>query len=145
VIRDLTLEDYAQWQALWAEYCVFYKVELPDAITQRTWAMLMDPQSSVHGRVAQQGGKLIGFVHHVIHPTTWTATNACYLEDLFVHPTARGIGVGRALIDDLLAICQAHGWSRLYWHTDTDNTAARSFYDRYVLADPFVRYRIPLA
>jgi GNAT superfamily N-acetyltransferase len=145
VIRDLSADDQPQWMKLWAAYCAFCKVDLPEAITARTWAMLMDPQAPVNGRVAQAEGKLIGFAHHVVHPTTWTATNACYLEDLFVDPAHRSTGMGRVLIDDLLAICTACSWSRLYWHTDEDNVTARRLYDRYVLADPVVRYRILLA
>ncbi len=145
MIRDLQADDYAIWRPLWDGYCAFYQVDLPEAMTQRTWTMLMDSQIPVHGRVAVLDGVLVGFAHHVVHPTTWTATSACYLEDLFVSPAVRCTGLGRALIDDLLELCIVRGWSRLYWHTDADNIAARRLYDRYVLADSVVRYRIPLA
>ncbi len=144
-IRDLATSDHADWLALWRGYCDFYSVDLLEAVTERTWAMLMEPQAAVKGRVAEASGRLVGFAHHVVHPTTWTATDACYLEDLYVDPAARGTGLGRALIDDLLALCKSRGWSRLYWHTNADNARARQLYDSYVPADPFVRYRIPLA
>jgi GNAT superfamily N-acetyltransferase len=144
-IRDLKPEDYAVWRLLWDGYCAFYKVDLAEGITQRTWNMLVDPHSVVQGRVADLDDRLVGFAHHVVHPTTWTATNACYLEDLYVDPSARSTGLGRALIDDLLALCKTKGWSRLYWHTNADNDRARLLYDSYVPADPYVRYRIPLA
>jgi ribosomal protein S18 acetylase RimI-like enzyme len=50
--------------------------------------------------------------------------------------------MGEALIRDLVTTAKSKGWSRLYWHTRTSNTAARSVYDRFTLADDFVRYRL---
>ena len=59
-------------------------------------------------------------------------------------PDARGKGIGRALIDDLIAICRANGWSRLYWHTNRDNAQARKLYESYVEDQGYMRYRIDL-
>jgi ribosomal protein S18 acetylase RimI-like enzyme len=85
-----------------------------------------------------------GFAIHLHHPSTWVLTGDCYLEDLFVAPKARGQGLGRALIDDLITLARARGWSRLYWHTRVDNTKARALYDQYVATDGHIRYRLPL-
>ncbi|WP_301458807.1 GNAT family N-acetyltransferase, partial [Pseudorhodobacter sp.] len=57
---------------------------------------------------------------------------------------ARGRGLGRALLDDLIAICRENGYSRLYWHTDEANARARALYDSYAPYDGHVRYRIKL-
>jgi GNAT superfamily N-acetyltransferase len=56
----------------------------------------------------------------------------------------RGRGLGRALIEDLIALGRARGWSRLYWHTRQGNATARRVYDRFVKADDFVRYKMLL-
>ena len=61
-----------------------------------------------------------------------------------VDPQARGHGLGRALIDDLLILARDRGWSPIYWHTRRSNEAARRLYDNYVEADDFVRYRMIL-
>ncbi len=39
-------------------------------------------------------------------------------------------------------MAKSQGWSRLYWHAQAGNTAARSVYDRFTKADDFVRYRL---
>jgi ribosomal protein S18 acetylase RimI-like enzyme len=57
----------------------------------------------------------------------------------------RGRGIGRALIEDLLAQARAKGWSRIYWHTEASNAAARRLYETYTRADEFVRYRLFLS
>ena len=38
----------------------------------------------------------------VFHPSTWSTTVYCYLEDMFVAPTARGPSVALDLISCLL-------------------------------------------
>ena len=46
------------------------------------------------------------------------------------------------MIEDLIALARARGWSRLYWHTQAGNVPARRLYDSFVRADDFVRYRL---
>jgi len=145
LIRNPRPDDGAAWRRLWAGYVAFYDADVPDAVTAGTWARLLDPNSGMIGRLAEFNGAVVGFTVSVIHPGSWTLQPVCYLEDLFVDPQARGHGIGRALIDDLVALARDRGWSRLYWHTKTSNKTARRLYDRYVKADDFVRYRMFLA
>ena len=35
-------------------------------------------------------------------------------------------------------------WSRLYWHTQQGNAPARRLYDKFAVADDFIRYRLTL-
>ena len=143
-IRDALASDEAEWRKLWNGYLAFYKVDLAPEVTDNTWRRIMDPASAVGMRVAERGGKLEGFAIHLPHPSTWVLTEDCYLEDLYVDETTRGGGVGRALLDDLIALCERKGWSRLYWHTDENNTRARRLYDSYIKTDGHVRYRMKL-
>jgi GNAT superfamily N-acetyltransferase len=143
-LRDATHADETAFRALWHQYLAFYKVTLAPEVTAATWARLLDPTSPVKARLAVLDGQVMGFAIHLHHPSTWVATEDCYLEDLFVAPEARGHGLGRALIDDLVALARAKGWSRLYWHTEETNTRARALYGQYVASDGHVRYRMPL-
>lgn len=143
-IRDLSPADEPRWRQLWAGYCQHYCTPLPEEITADTWRRMLDPTISIHGRIAELNGAAVGFAIYVLHDATWTLGLACYLEDLFVAPEARGMGLGRALMEDLLQMGRAHGWSKLYWHTKSDNETARRLYDTFCLADDFVRYRMPI-
>lgn len=143
-IRDARASDEAEWRRLWAGYLAFYRVDLAPEVTANTWGRIMDPASKVGMRVAERAGKLEGFAIHLSHPSTWVMTEDCYLEDLYIDEACRGAGVGRALLDDLVALAEAKGWSRLYWHTEEDNVRARRLYDSYIKADGLVRYRMKL-
>lgn len=142
-VRAITPEDAADWRGLWAGYCAFYETQVSAATTARTFARMIDPAAPLFGRVAELNGCVVGFSISILHDGTWVEAPICYLEDLFVAPEARGQGVGRALIDDLLELGRAAGWSRLYWHTRADNPARR-LYDLFTPADDFVRYLIRL-
>ena len=77
--------------------------------------------------------------------STGEASPIGYLEDLFVAPEARGHGVGRMLLQDLVVLARQNGWPKLYWHTRATNITARRLYDTFTRADDFVRYVVPLA
>jgi GNAT superfamily N-acetyltransferase len=141
-IRDALPEDEQAWRRLWNGYLGFYQVTLDPEVTSATWSRILDPASPVSMRLALVDNNTVGFAIHLSHPSTWVRNNDCYLEDLYLDEAARGHGIGRALIDDLVAICREKGWERLYWHTDEGNIRARKLYDSYIKTDGHVRYRL---
>ncbi len=142
VVRDARLEDETRWRKLWAGYLAFYRVSVAPDITDMTWRRIFDPASAMFMRVAEIDGEAKGFALCLTHESTWTREPECYLEDLFVDEGTRGQGIGRALLDDLVSLCKANGWARLYWHTEQNNATARKLYDSYVKSDGLIRYRI---
>jgi len=144
-IRPAAAHDEAAWRAMWEGYCTFYEVQIPPAITEVTWARILDPHSTIHGILAfDDRDAPLGFANYVVHPYTWSDRPACYLEDLFVASEARGQGVGHALITHLLDLGRTLGWGRLYWTTREDNATARRLYDRFCRPDGFIRYALSL-
>lgn len=145
-VRDATAADYPAWRRLWGQYLEALAAVVPEAATGETWARILDDRwPNLFTRLAERDGAVVGFAVCVLHPGTWTPAPICYLEDLCVDAAVRGSGIGGALIEDLLVLSRARGWSRLYWHTGVDNAAARHLYDRFVAADDVVRYRMFLA
>lgn len=136
--------DEAEWRRLWAGFLDYYGMSLDPEITDFSWKRLMDPHSPLKARMAFDGTRALGFAIHQHHPSTWVMGDDCYLEDLFVDPQTRGKGVGRALIEDLVAHARARGWKRLYWNTDASNETARRLYDSFTPDDGHVRYRMTL-
>ncbi|SDB91799.1 GNAT family N-acetyltransferase [Paraburkholderia lycopersici] len=141
LIRDVTPADRDAWFRLWAAYNAFYEASVAPQVSERTWQRMLDENAPLFGRVAEVEGRVVGFCLCVLHEGTWVETPICYLEDLFVDPAYRGRGIGRRLIEDLIALARSRGWSRLYWHTRESNPA-RKLYDEFATADDFVRYRL---
>jgi GNAT superfamily N-acetyltransferase len=60
--------------------------------------------------------------------STFLAQRGVFLEDLFVNPSARGHGVGRALLARLAQIAVERDCGRLEWFVLDWNDLAISFY-----------------
>ena len=139
-IRSALPGDEAAWRRLWQGYCEFYGANLGEEVTARTWKRILDPDSAIMCIVAEVDGQVYGFANCVVHENTWETQPVCYLEDLYVLPSARGHGIGKALIEWLRNSMRAEGWARLYWMTHEDNERARKLYDQFAAAYDFVRY-----
>jgi GNAT superfamily N-acetyltransferase len=140
-IRPLAPGDFPAWRALWIGYLEFYETRLPDPVHQTAFARLIgdDPQD-FSGLIAVRDGAPVGLAHYLFHRHGWKIENVCYLQDLFVAPEARGLGLGRALIEAVYAAADAAGAPQVYWLTQDFNTGARQLYDRIGQVTPFIRY-----
>lgn len=147
-IRDAYPKDEAVWRLLWADYIAFYGATVPEEVTAHTWKRILDPASPVFCRLAERDSRIpmpqvVGFAVCVLHEGSFSLSSLCYLEDLFVAPAHRGLGIGGAMLKDLEERAATAGWSHLYWHTRQDNPA-RKLYDEFVPADDFVRYKLAI-
>ena len=71
---------------------------------------------------------LAGMALWFLNASTWTGRHGIYLEDLYVRPAFRGLGLGQALMGHLAQICVEHGYARLEWWVLDWNTPAIDFY-----------------
>jgi ribosomal protein S18 acetylase RimI-like enzyme len=60
--------------------------------------------------------------------SVWTATDDCWLEDLFVSDEARGTGLGRGLIAEAFERARARGCARVQLDVAEDNERAIEIY-----------------
>ena len=148
LVRPVTAADFAQWLPLWEGYNAFYgrtgPTALPDEITRTTWLRFLDPAEPVYALVAERAGELIGLTHYLFHRSTIRIEPVCYLQDLYTATSARGAGVGRALIEAVAARARAAGSLRLYWQTHETNHTAQRLYERLAQRSGFIVYRTEL-
>jgi GNAT superfamily N-acetyltransferase len=140
-VRAIEAGDRAGWEPLWKGYQIFYKTEISAAASDVAFARFLDANEPVHALVAESQGRIVGIVHYIFHRSTWTPGPYCYLQDLFTVEDARGLGVGRALIEAVYARAKEEGASRVYWLTHETNTVAMQLYDKIADKSGFVQYR----
>jgi GNAT superfamily N-acetyltransferase len=141
-IRPISQNDKTIWLELFKEYIDFYMAELSNEQYELTWQRI-NSEYNMHGLLAEKDGQIIGLAHYIFRPDTWEVADFCYLEDLYVDPKARGVGIGRALIKAVEQIAIEKGSKRLYWTTAEDNEVARKLYDKLAVVDK-VMYKIYL-
>ncbi|MGD9752520.1 MAG: N-acetyltransferase family protein [Acidimicrobiia bacterium] len=141
-VRPLQPTDRPGWDPLWRGYLDFYRASVPDDVTDALWHTVCEPAGAISGLAAVLDGELVGFVHYLFHPSTWSRHGYCYLEDLFTAPQARNRGVGGALIGAVVAAARSAGMDKVYWQTQESNAVAQALYDRVARRPGFVIYEI---
>jgi GNAT superfamily N-acetyltransferase len=79
--------------------------------------------------IAETGaGEAAGFALYFYNYSTWRGRSGIHLEDLFVQPRFRGLGIGRALLAKVAARAAEQGCVRLQWDVLAWNQPAIDFY-----------------
>jgi GNAT superfamily N-acetyltransferase len=73
-------------------------------------------------------GEPQGFALYFMNFSTWVGKAGMYLEDLFVRPSARGAGLGKALLTHVAKAAASRGCRRFEWAVLDWNTPAIEFY-----------------
>lgn len=91
-------------------------------------AALFGPRPVAEAVIAEVDGAPAGLALFFTNFSTWTGKPGLYLEDLFVQPSARGQGLGKALLVHLAGIAMARGYGRFEWSVLDWNEPAIGFY-----------------
>jgi GNAT superfamily N-acetyltransferase len=75
--------------------------------------------------IAEVDGEPAGFALFFANFSSWGATPALFLEDLFVRPEFRGLAIGRRQVTELARLAKARGSSRLDLVVGGGNAARR--------------------
>ncbi len=77
-----------------------------------------------------QAGEVVGMASAQLVISTAEGAPSAWIEDVVVRPDSRGRGIGRALLEALLAWAQSQGATRAQLLADAGNTPALQFYRR---------------
>ncbi len=105
---------------------------------------LFGSDPAVFAHVAELDGDVVGCALWFKNFSTWDGVHGIYLEDLYVRPSARGSGLGKALLVALADECVRQGYTRLQWSVLNWNEPAIGFYHSLgaVPLDEWTTYRV---
>jgi GNAT superfamily N-acetyltransferase len=128
-IRRIIPADLERAVALVHELAAYEKA--PDechlTVEQLDTALFGD-SPALFGHVATHDDEVVGVALWFLNFSTWRGVHGIYLEDLFVSPTHRGLGLGRELLATLARTCVERGYERLEWWVLDWNEPALGFY-----------------
>src|SRR5215472_14526575 len=78
--------------------------------------------------IAEHDGAPAGFAFYFFEYSTWLGRPGLYLEDIFVYPEFRGLGIGKLLLQRVAAVAVEKGCPRMKWEVLDWNTPAIDFY-----------------
>ena len=128
-IRTATLADVPQILAFIRALAAYERE--PEAVTAREADLERDgfgPNPFYFCLIAEHSGRPAGFAFYFFNYSTWLGRPGLYLEDIFVEPEFRGLGIGKALLERVAAIAVEKGCPRLQWEVLDWNTPAIEFY-----------------
>lgn len=113
-ITPLSLSDAHQLAPLIAAYAQDINRGAPRRPDDYYAEMLLQ-DGAAHLIGARVGQRLVGFAVFFDLPDTTTGLRTGQLDELFVLQDARGNGIGRALIEAIIAEGRRRGWSNVRW------------------------------
>jgi GNAT superfamily N-acetyltransferase len=100
------------------------------------YEQMLDSVQHIMGRgdgeyllAANAGGERVGVVQMRYRWSVWKTGYDCWLEDLFVRESARGRGIGRALVLGAVDRAASRGCRRIDLDVNEDNAPARALYE----------------
>jgi len=95
--------------------------------TQISSALFGD-STTLRAHVAEVDGEVAAMALWLLNFSTWDGVEGIYLEDLFVRPQFRRLGLARGLLAALAKECVDHNYTRLAWAVLNWNTDAITLY-----------------
>jgi GNAT superfamily N-acetyltransferase len=129
IIRPATEADVPQMLTFIRALATYERA--PDAVKATEAGLLRDgfgPNPFYSCLIAEQDGKPAGFALYFFNYSTWLGRPGIYLEDLFVLPAFRSMGIGKALLKQVAAIAVEKNCQRLQWEVLDWNKLAIDFY-----------------
>jgi len=144
-IRSARAGDLEALLPLVRGYREFYK-QTHDAARERAVmeAHLRDGTSAIY--IAWGDERAVGFVQIFAYHGAVSLAPTLILEDLYVHPDARGRGIATMLLERALDHARAAGAAGMHLETALDNATAQRVYERcgWAREGRFLKYNAPL-
>jgi ribosomal protein S18 acetylase RimI-like enzyme len=128
-VRRATLEDADAIARLLQAFNVEYDEPSPgpERIAERLRVLLGEDTTVLLTGDGPDGPTGLAVLR--LRPSLWSAGLECYLAELYVVPERRGQGLGRALMDETIAVARHAGADHLELNTSEDDVAARALYE----------------
>lgn len=124
-IRCIGPEDYQALIDLFKEFSVFENQ--PQQMINSAEKMKTE-HDLINGYVAiNSDEKIVGYATCFLAYYTWKG-KSLYMDDLYVKPEYRGLGIGKSLIDKIIEFAKTENCYKIRWQVSHWNTKAQEFY-----------------
>ena len=92
------------------------------------YVALFGERPVIEAVIATHGDEPVGYALFFPTFSTFLGKPGMYLEDVYVRPAARGLGIGRKILEHLARVTVQRGWGRLEWSVLDWNEPSIAFY-----------------
>ena len=128
-LRDAEPDDAADIARLVHALAAYEKLPHEAVATAEDFRRaLFDGTPVAHAAVAERSGRVAGIAIWFYNFSTFTGRPGLYVEDVFVEPEHRGLGIGRAFFRYMARHALQFGCGRMDWSVLDWNEPAIKFY-----------------
>ncbi len=128
-VRQATILDMDLLAPLFDAYRQFYRKPSDLSLARRFFLDRLQYNQSIVFLAVRQDGSAVGFTQLFPSFSSASAARIFILNDLFVRPEARRMGVGSLLLSAAAGFGRSAGAVRLTLSTEVTNAAARALYE----------------
>jgi GNAT superfamily N-acetyltransferase len=130
IIRRAKPGDEAELTAMIHELAEFERAADECTVTETQLRVALFGESpTVQGHIAEVDGEAAAGALWFRNFSTWDGVAGIYLEDLYVRPRFRRLGLARGILAALARECVEAGYTRLCWAVLNWNVDAIALYD----------------
>lgn len=131
IIRSIQLSDNHQLAVIVRNTLTEFGANVPgtvyfDPSTDALFELFQTPKSAYF--IAELDGRVVG--GGGIYPTEYLPQNTCELVKMYLLPEARGLGLGRQLMDRCLEWAKSNGFQQVYLETLPELKQAVNVYEK---------------
>ena len=143
-IRTAQKEDAALVLSFIKKIADYEKMSDQVIATVETLEEFLFERNAAQVFLAEYNDEPAGFALFFENFSTFIGRTGLYLEDLFVDPDKRGLGIGKALFQAVAAEAERRGCQRMEWTCLDWNTPSIEFYRRMgaISMDEWTPYRL---
>jgi len=129
IVKRATVDDIANVSSLFNKYRVFYKQEPDLALASGFISERINNDESVIFIASNANGEPLGFTQLYPIFSSVSASRSWVLNDLYVSSEARGMGVGKSLMEAAKQHALESGANGIALETAQDNSTAQALYE----------------
>ena len=126
-IRPISESEYPAIIELFQEFATFEK--RPEKMTNSVDRLLREKEYFHCFVAVDPADDIAGYVTYFFTYHTWTG-KCLHMDDLYVKPEYRGMGLGKQLLDTVVSFAQKAECHKVRWQVSDWNTPAQDFYKK---------------
>jgi GNAT superfamily N-acetyltransferase len=130
-VAPISESDYETVLPYIAQYQRFYEAEPDEERNRAFFRRFIAPSEDGLLLGAWHQGRLVGFACLYWTYSSTRAAEVAVMNDLFVDPNVRGLGIGKVLIEASAEAARVRGSRHIEWLTHIDNRGAQRLYEQF--------------
>ena len=122
--------DFAAVVELACQLANHIEAEIPPLTAAQFERYYVTPDAPMRLLLAVDENRVVGMISWTLTHELYSADTRVYISDLSVDRAARGQGIGKALLAEVVTWARAQGAPKLGWEVWHRNFSAKAFYER---------------